>query len=156
MSDSSCPVQEQGDRDDRRLFWDRKAFYVVKIPQVFGLPNQVDRIVEKAMQDAQVEGYQIPPRPMVLTKKGLFHGEVLVEISGVVAPGGNVRVFNDVPVYTSRTQVSLKELKKKAKEFSRNLHEKGIDFSEVYFWCQGSVESKVNHHNTVLLAFEGY
>lgn len=156
MSDSSSPVQEQGDRDDRQLFWDRKAFYVVKIPQVFGLPIQVDEIVLKATQNAQAEGYQIPAQPMILTKKGLFHGEVLLEISGVVAPGDNVRVFNDVPVYTSRAHVSLRELKKKAKEFSRNLHAKGIDFSEVYFWCQDPSQRKMNQLNTVLLAFEGY
>jgi hypothetical protein len=155
MPDSSTPVPEQSDWDDREILWERKAFYVVKTPMWLNWPWRLDQSIHKALHQARAEGYQISSHPMILLGKGLFHGEVLVEISGVVAPAKQVRVFNDVPVYTAIAKASAKELRKISKVFSRQLHEHGKEVTEIYYWLQNWTESQEDVTNTVLLALEG-
>lgn len=156
MSDSSNPVPEQSDWDDREILWERKAFYVVKTPMWFNGPWRLEQSIEKAFQQARAEGYQISAHPMILLGRGLFHSDVLVEISGVVAPARQIRVFNDVPVYTTIAKASVNDLRKISKDFSRHLHEHGKEVTEIYYWLQNWANSQENvATNAVLVALEG-
>ncbi|AZR73407.1 hypothetical protein BBF96_08435 [Anoxybacter fermentans] len=136
MSDSSSSIQDQSDWDNKELIWDRKAFYVIKTPTIFDLPVGLEQNIKKAFRLAREEGYQIPSHPIILMRSGLFYGEVLVEISGIVTPGGNIRIFNDVSVYTTRPGKSRKELKKNARKLLRKLRKEGKKFTHIYYWYQ--------------------
>lgn len=150
MPDSSNPVPEQEDTD-RAILWDRKAFYVVKTPVVLYQPLKLEQDVERAFEEARQEGYQIPSRPMVMYSMGLLSGEVLVEVNGAVTPTKHVRIFNDVPVYTTVTEASTRELKRMTKEFFRRLREQGKEVTQIYYSMKKNTDQR---ENTVLLALE--
>lgn len=141
---------EPGDYD-REMLWDRKAFYVVKTPVILYQPLKLERDIERALEEAQREGYQIPSQPMVMLGMGLFRGEILIEVGGVVTPTRQVRVFNDVPVYTTATGVSTRKLQRMTREFFRQLREQGKEVTQIYYWMKNNTDQR---ENTVLLALE--
>ncbi|MCK4259467.1 MAG: hypothetical protein KAX49_10840 [Halanaerobiales bacterium] len=157
MSDSSDSGPELSDWDHSELIWDRKAFYVYKIPifnTIFSgkAQKKLEQEIEKIFDVVCGKGYQIPSNPMVLIKKGLLFTKILLEIHGIVTPGNNIKVYNDVPVYTSITTITIKNLNKSTREFSRKLQEQGKKYSEIYFCNPDYTKTSLK---TVLLALEG-
>lgn len=150
MPDSSNPVPDQSDCD-RAILWDRKAFYVVKTPVLFYQPLKLEQDVERAMQEAGADGYQIPSRPIVLYSTGAFSGEILVEVNGAVTPTRQIRIFNDVPVYTTAAHASTRELKRMTKEFFNRLRDQGKEVTQIYYWMKHNTDQR---ETTVLLAME--
>lgn len=152
MPDCSCPRIDDSAWQDREHDWGGKSFYRRRTPMFMHVPFRIGKDIAAAADDAARRGHDLSRPLMVLSRDGLFRGEVLLGIEKPIADS-DVIILPPTRVYSRIYEGKWRDIAKPTRELIKYLKGQGKIVQAVYYWYITCSVCSINRgYRTVIFA----
>lgn len=151
MAHCGCPDINEEEWQMKEHNWEGRTFYVVPTLTILHIPVGIAKSIQQMMREIKEKGYRIVEPARILSRDGLFRGDVMVEIEPPSQRDPRVKTFGAGRVLSVVHPGPWKRLSAAAAELMRQTKQKP---TAMYFWYVSCPECrKTRGEQTVVFAY---